>query len=116
MKNKNFAKLSINNKTYNLPIYKASEGNDVIDIAKLFSVSGHFTYDLKEEVSVVKIKVFSLAGRLIDELEGQIREGQNQVEWIPAADLANGTYLYKIAVERKNGSAGGRTAVLHVVK
>ena len=30
MKNKNFAKLSINNKTYNLPIYKASEGNDVI--------------------------------------------------------------------------------------
>ena len=45
MKNKNFAKLSINNKTYNLPIYKASEGNDVIDIAKLFSESGHFTYD-----------------------------------------------------------------------
>ncbi len=45
MKNKNFAKLSINNKTYNLPIYKASEGNDVIDIAKLFAESGHFTYD-----------------------------------------------------------------------
>ena len=45
MKNKNFAKLSINNKIYNLPIYKASEGNDVIDIAKLFSESGHFTYD-----------------------------------------------------------------------
>ena len=45
MKNKNFAKLSINNKTYNLPIYKASEGNDVIDIAKLFTESGHFTYD-----------------------------------------------------------------------
>ena len=45
MKNKKFAKLSINNKTYNLPIYKASEGNDVIDIAKLFAESGHFTYD-----------------------------------------------------------------------
>ena len=77
---------------------------------------GHFTYDLKEEVSQVKIKVFSLAGRLIDELEGHIREGQNQVAWIPAADLANGTYLYKITVERKNGSAGGRAAVLQVVK
>ena len=42
MNNKNFAKLSINNKTYKLPIYKASEGNDVIDIARLFAESGHF--------------------------------------------------------------------------
>jgi hypothetical protein len=97
------------------------QGGDGIDNVLFFpnpmrASGGHFTYDLKDEVSQVKIKVFSLAGRLIDELEGHIREGQNQVEWIPAADLANGTYLYKITVERKNGSAGGRAAVLQVVK
>ena len=43
--NNSVAKLSINNKTYSLPIYKASEGNDVIDITKLHSLSGYFTYD-----------------------------------------------------------------------
>lgn len=77
---------------------------------------GHFTYDLKEEVSAVQIEVFSLSGRLVDELAGKIREGYNQVGWIPGADLANGTYLYKITAERKNGSTGGRTSVLQVVK
>jgi len=77
---------------------------------------GHFTYDLKEEASAVQIEVFSLSGRLVDELAGEIREGYNQVAWIPGADLANGTYLYKITAERKNGSTGGRTAVLQVVK
>ena len=77
---------------------------------------GHFTYDLKEEASAVQIEVFSLSGRLVDELAGEIREGYNQVAWIPGADLANGTYLYKITAERKNGSTGGRTAVVQVVK
>ncbi len=43
--NNSVAKLSINNKTYSFPIYKASEGNDVIDITKLHSLSGYFTYD-----------------------------------------------------------------------
>tara|TARA_X000000368_G_scaffold413409_1_gene401399 strand:+ start:172 stop:1500 length:1329 start_codon:yes stop_codon:yes gene_type:complete len=43
--NKNIAKLTINSKTYSLPIHKASEGNDVINISKLFSDSGFFTYD-----------------------------------------------------------------------
>ena len=51
-----------------------------------------------------------------NELAGKIREGYNQVGWIPGADLANGTYLYKITAERKNGSTGGRTSVLQVVK
>ena len=39
------AKLTINNKSYLLPIYKASEGSDVIDITKLYAKSNHFTYD-----------------------------------------------------------------------
>ena len=77
---------------------------------------GHFTYELKEEVGAVQIKVFSLAGRLVDELQGEIREGYNQVVWNPTADLANGTYLYRITAQRKNGSTGGRAAVLQVAK
>ena len=44
-KNSNTAKIIINNKTYTLPIYKASEGSDVIDITKLYAESNHFTYD-----------------------------------------------------------------------
>ena len=39
------AKLTINSKSYSLPIIKASEGSDVINITKLFSESGYFTYD-----------------------------------------------------------------------
>ena len=44
-KSKKIAKLSINNSTYDLPIYKSSIGEDVIDISKLHSLSNHFTYD-----------------------------------------------------------------------
>jgi citrate synthase len=42
---KSFRKACINNKSYLLPIYKASEGSDVIDITKLYAESNHFTYD-----------------------------------------------------------------------
>ena len=44
-KKTNTAKITINNNTYDLPIYKASEGSDVIDISKLYALSNHFTYD-----------------------------------------------------------------------
>jgi citrate synthase len=39
------AKLSINNNTYDLPIYKSTEGESVIDISKLHSKANIFTYD-----------------------------------------------------------------------
>jgi citrate synthase len=39
------AKLSINNKTFELPIYKSTEGESVIDISKLHSKANIFTYD-----------------------------------------------------------------------
>jgi len=44
-KNNKHAILTIGNKSYSLPIYKASEGSDVIDITKLYAESKHFTYD-----------------------------------------------------------------------
>tara|TARA_Y100000817_G_scaffold189063_1_gene147707 strand:+ start:763 stop:2082 length:1320 start_codon:yes stop_codon:yes gene_type:complete len=41
----NTAKLTIDNKTYDLPIYNSTEGESVIDISKLHSQAKIFTYD-----------------------------------------------------------------------
>jgi citrate synthase len=40
-----FAEIKIKDKTYKLPIKKASIGQDVIDVTKLYSQTGYFTYD-----------------------------------------------------------------------
>jgi hypothetical protein len=77
---------------------------------------GHFTYDLGEAVASVSIKVFSSAGRLVDEVEGGSQEGYNQIFWRIPADLSNGTYLYKIEVEREGGSSGAYTAALQITR
>ena len=39
------AKLTYDDKSVDLPIMKAAEGPDVIDVTKLYSGTGHFTYD-----------------------------------------------------------------------
>ncbi|MDP5110503.1 MAG: citrate synthase [Rickettsiaceae bacterium] len=43
--NDEFAELKIKNKTFKLPIRKASIGPDVIDVTKLYKETGYFTYD-----------------------------------------------------------------------
>jgi citrate synthase len=40
-----FAELNIKGQIYKLPIKKASIGQDVVDVTKLFKDSGYFTYD-----------------------------------------------------------------------
>ncbi|MBL4811785.1 MAG: citrate synthase [Rhodobacteraceae bacterium] len=40
-----FAKLEIDGKTYELPIYSPTAGPDVVDIGKLYAKAGVFTYD-----------------------------------------------------------------------
>jgi citrate synthase len=40
-----YAELKIDDKIFKLPIYKATIGQDVIDVTKLYSESGYFTYD-----------------------------------------------------------------------
>jgi citrate synthase len=42
---KGTAKLELNGKTYDLPVYGGSTGPDVIDIRKLYAEAGVFTYD-----------------------------------------------------------------------
>jgi hypothetical protein len=61
-----------------------------------------------------RIQVFSLSGRLVDEIEGGSSEGYNQILWQKPADLANGTYLYKIEVVREDGKVVERMAALQI--
>jgi len=113
---------NFNNSSRATVTVKVREGGDSGIANALFhpnpmrDAGGHFTYELKENMSAVRIQVFSLAGRLVDELDGRLGEGYNQVAWNPAADLANGTYLYKIAVERDSGSRSELKAALQVAK
>ena len=78
--------------------------------------SGYFTYTLEDDMRAVQIEVFSLAGRLIERLDGQTHAGYNQVSWTPSAGLANGAYIYRIEAERESGAAVARRAVLQVAK
>ena len=78
--------------------------------------SGYFTYTLEDDMRAVQIEVFSLAGRLIERLDGQPYAGYNQVSWTPSAGLANGAYIYRIEAERESGAAVVRRAVLQVAK
>jgi len=77
---------------------------------------GHFTYDLSVRARSVRIQVFSLGGKRVDEVEGETRLGFNQVAWNPAAGLANGAYLYRVQVESEDGREIARTAVIQVMK
>lgn len=45
MENSKFAELKIGEKILKLPIYEATIGQNVIDVTKLYSESGYFTYD-----------------------------------------------------------------------
>ncbi len=82
----------------------------------LHSGSGYFTYDVAGEMSSAQIKVFSLGGRLVDEMTAEIREGYNQILWQAPTNLANGTYLYKIEAETAAGDRVGQTAVLQIAR
>lgn len=82
----------------------------------LVDQSGYFTYDLTEAAQDVRIKIFGLSGRFVAEVMGSGNEGYNQIFWEAPADLANGTYLYKIEAERIEGGDIEQTAVLQLAR
>jgi hypothetical protein len=54
-----------------------------------------FMYDL-DRLCDVKIRIFTLAGRLVQELEaGHKYPGYHETYW-PAEGMANGTYIYRV--------------------
>ena len=77
---------------------------------------GDFTYTLSESVKSVRIRVFSLAGRLVDEIEGVGNQGFNQVSWTPIGKLANGTYLYSVDLLLENGAKVKNQSTIQVMK
>ncbi|MEW6755615.1 MAG: C25 family cysteine peptidase, partial [Candidatus Latescibacterota bacterium] len=74
---------------------------------------GHLAFHWALSEASVRVRVYSLAGRLVDELEGAARQGPNQVAWTPDGDLANGTYLAHVEVSSPTGQRAAR--VLPVV-
>jgi len=66
-----------------------------------------FTFELNFDDTDVRIKIFTLSGRLIRTVEVRGNSGFNQVEWDGRDEdgdiLANGVYLYKIAATQKSG-------------
>jgi len=111
---------SFNNSARSEATFALAEGDDSAIKAPLFypnplrDENGHFTYVLAVRAVSARIQVFSLSGRLVDEVEGSIEEGFNQILWQKPANLANGTYLYKIEIEREDGGVVERMAALQI--
>ena len=108
---------------------RVGEADDVIIADALFypnpldgraGQGGHFTFNLFNPATSLRIQVFSISGRLVDELEAEPQSGYNQVEWEPPADLANGTYLYRIEVTSRDAegkiSKAADTALFQVMR
>ena len=72
---------------------------------------GHFTYLLEAATRRVHIWVFSVAGRLVAELEGTTSIGYNQVRWAPE-DLSNGTYFYTLRADLQSGGTFRSSATI----
>ena len=65
--------------------------------------TGHFVYTLTAPSSSVRILVFALSGRRVDEIAGFAELGYNQVPWTPVTRLANGTYFYRLEAVLESG-------------
>ena len=89
---------------------------DLLFYPNPMGMEGHFTYSLKEPASRVRIQVFSVSGRLVDEVEGGTETGFNQVAWNPSVDLANGAYVYRVRAQVAGGEKAERGGVLQVLK
>jgi len=113
---------SFNNSTRVEVIARVSEAAKVVLTDLLFypnplrADEGHFTFNSALPVRSVLIQVFSLSGRLIDQVESDARQGFNQVAWAPDPNLANGAYPYRIQLDTEEGREIARTSVIQVIK
>jgi hypothetical protein len=84
------------------------DSRTVMNYPNPFRNSTTFTFVMGPGDAEVRIKIFTLSGRLIRTLDQMGRDGFNQVEWNgrdeDGDELANGVYLYKIiATQQQNG-------------
>ncbi len=78
--------------------------------------TGFFTFNLDTRGQQARIRVFTLSGRLVDELVSPVQTGYNQVAWTPETSLANGVYPYQIEIEQEGGKRVQRNAVLQLMR
>ncbi len=76
----------------------------------LMQGSGYFTFNLFNPADSVELQLFALSGKMVDQIAATPRPGYNQIEWRPAAALANGTYLYRLRVDSSAATGSGRSA------
>jgi hypothetical protein len=113
---------SFNNSSQIEVVARVSEAEEVVLTDLLFypnplgAEEGHFTFNSVLPVRSVLIQVFSLSGRLVDQVESDARQGFNQVAWSPDPNLANGAYPYRIQLDTEEGREIARTAVIQVIK
>ena len=77
---------------------------------------GSFTYTLAEPAEAVNIRVYTMAGRLVEEIIGGYRMGYNQVTWTPRHPLANAPYPYCVTATFGNGLETTARSVLQVLR
>lgn len=53
----------------------------------------------------VRIRIYTLSGRLVDTLEGEGKVGFNTFPWRPRRPLAGGVYIFKVEAEAEGGKA-----------
>ena len=88
---------------------------NVLFVPNPMAEEGHFTYILKSRATSVDIKIFTLTGRLVDEVSGTTDVGFNQVVWRPRQKLAAGTFLYQIRTELEDGNSLAKSAALQII-
>lgn len=63
-----------------------------------------FTFALSGPAHV-RIRIYTLSGRLVDTLEGEGKVGFNMFPWRPERPLAGGVYIFKVEAEAEGGKA-----------
>jgi hypothetical protein len=81
--------------------------SEVMNYPNPFRNRTSFTFELNFDNTEVRVKIFTLSGRLIRTLESVGNSGFNQLEWDgrdgDGDQLANGVYLYKIIATQRLG-------------
>ncbi|MCC6476962.1 type IX secretion system sortase PorU [bacterium] len=120
---------NLNVKTLDFTVAQGGEDGysirDVLNWPNPMSDVTYFTYSLSQEgTQEVKIKVFTLSGKLIDELEGlgtrQLYNSNRSFPWHgrdrEGHELANGVYLYKVIAEHSAGYTAEATGKLVILR
>jgi hypothetical protein len=83
------------------------DGKTVMNYPNPFRNRTTFTFTMGPGEAEVRIKIFTLSGRLIRTIDEMGRGGFNQIEWDgrdeDGDELANGVYLYKIIATQRQG-------------